>query len=163
MTVKISPARRALIKRCISSSTLAMVAASGLLLPQRVLAHWPKAAFEAEQVEEVLLALLGQAEIADSDKVRFAVGKPASLVTDGRSVSIEITSDVMQIDRVVVLASQNPNPLVMSFELNDGVMLPLKSRIKVVAGESQIIAVIRAEGQLYKAVRDVRIYAGGQP
>jgi sulfur-oxidizing protein SoxY len=49
----------------------------------------------------------------------------------------------------------------MSFELTDNVMMPLKTRIKIVAGESQLIAVIRAEGKLYKTTRDVRVYAGG--
>jgi sulfur-oxidizing protein SoxY len=138
-----------------------MLASSGLLLPQRVLAHWPGDAFTAETVEDVLLALMGQAEKIEKTGVKFTVGKPAKLITDGQSVTVEITSKLANIKRVALLVDNNPNPLVMSFELTENVMMPLKTRIKIVAGESQLIAVIRADGKLYKTTRDVRVYAGG--
>jgi sulfur-oxidizing protein SoxY len=155
--------RRTVLKQFISATTLAMVATSGLLLPQRVLAHWPNDAFTAETVEDVLLALMGQADIADDNDVRFAAGKPSNLVTDGQSVTVEVTSRLANIERVALLADNNPNPLAMSFDLTGSVMMPLKSRIKIVEGESRVIAVIRAEGKLYKTSRDVRIFAGGNP
>jgi sulfur-oxidizing protein SoxY len=161
MTSSIHPKRRAVLKRFLSASTLAMLASSGLLLPQRVLAHWPGDAFTAETVEDVLLALMGQAEKIEKKGVKFTVGKPAKLITDGQSVTVEITSKLANIERVALLVDNNPNPLVMSFELTENVMMPLKTRIKIVAGESQLIAVIRADGKLYKTTRDVRVYAGG--
>ena len=161
MTSSIHPERRAVLKRFLSASTLAMLASSGLLLPQRVLAHWPGDAFTAETVEDVLLALMGQAETIKKTGVKFTVGKPAKLITDGQSVTVEITSKLANIERVALLVDNNPNPLVMSFELTENVMMPLKTRIKIVAGESQLIAVIRADGKLYKTTRDVRVYAGG--
>ena len=161
MTSSIHPERRAVLKRFLSASTLAMLASSGLLLPQRVLAHWPGDAFTAETVEDVLLALMGQAEKIEKTGVKFTVGKPAKLITDGQSVTVEITSKLANIERVALLVDNNPNPLVMSFELTENVMMPLKTRIKIVAGESQLIAVIRADGKLYETTRDVRVYAGG--
>ena len=93
--------------------------------------------------------------------MKFTVGKPTKLITDGQSVTVEIASELANVERVAILVDNNPNPLVMSFELTDNVMMPLKTRIKIVAGESQLIAVIRAEGKLYKTTRDVRVYAGG--
>ena len=48
--------RRILIKKSLSATTIAMVATSGLLLPQRVLAHWPTKAFNAETVEDVFIS-----------------------------------------------------------------------------------------------------------
>lgn len=161
MTSPIHPERRAVLKRFLSASTLAMVASSGLLLPQRVLAHWPGDAFTAETVEDVLLALMGQAETIEETGVKFTVGKPTKLITDGQSVTVEVASKLANIERVALLVDNNPNPLVMSFELTENVMMPLKTRIKIVAGESQLIAVIRADGKLYKTTRDVRVYAGG--
>lgn len=156
-------ARRALLKQVISASTLAMVAASGLLLPQRVLAHWPKSAFSAATIEDVLLALMGHAEVIESDAVTFATGKPAPSITQGESVTVEIASRLSNIQQVVVLVDNNPNPLAMSFELTDEAMLPLRSRIKIVEGQSQVIAIIRAEDKLYKATRDVKVSVGGTP
>lgn len=161
MTSSICPERRVILKRFISASTLAMVASSGLLLPERVLAHWPSDAFTAETVEDVLLALMGQAETIDSTGVKFSVGKPTKLITDGKSVTVEVSSELASIERVAILVDNNPNPLAMSFELTENVMMPLKTRIKIVEGESQLIAVIRADGKLYKTTRDVRVYAGG--
>ena len=161
MTPPIHYQRRAVLKQFLSASTLAMVASSGLLLPQCVLAHWPSDAFTAEKVEDVLLALMGQAEAIEETGVKFTVGKPTKLITDGQSVTVEIASELANVERVAILVDNNPNPLVMSFELTDNVMMPLKTRIKIVAGESQLIAVIRAEGKLYKTTRDVRVYAGG--
>ena len=161
MTSSIHSQRRAVLKRFLSASTLAMVASSGLLLPQRVLAHWPSDAFTAETVEDVLLALMGQVETIEETGVKFTVGKPTKLITDGQSVTVEIASELANIERVAILVDNNPNPLVMSFELTENVMMPLKTRIKIVAGESQVIAVIRADGKLYKTTRDVRVYAGG--
>ena len=97
MTSSIHHKRRAVLKRFLSASTLAMLASSGLLLPQRVLAHWPGDAFTAETVEDVLLALMGQAEKIEKTGVKFTVGKPAKLITDGQSVTVEITSKLANI------------------------------------------------------------------
>jgi sulfur-oxidizing protein SoxY len=106
---------------------------------------------------------MGHSEAIDNDDLKFTVGKPARLVTDGQSVTVEITSSLAKIERVALLVDNHPNPLVMSFDLTDSVMLPLKSRIKIIAGESQVIAVIKADGKLYKTARNVQVFAGGRP
>ena len=152
--------RRSVIKGAISASTLAMVAASGLLLPQRLLAHWPSDAFNAETVEDALLALLGQAEIADDSALRFKVGSPPSYAVNGASVPIEIQTDLANVERVAVLVAKNPSPLAMSIEPTAAVKLPFKSMIKI-AEDSDVIAVIRADGKLYKTTRFVEVDIGG--
>ena len=153
--------RRILIKKSLSASTIAMVAASGLLLPQRVLAHWPTKAFNAETVEDVLLALLGKANISSSEKLNFSVGKPAKRIANGGSVSVEINSELENIERFAILVDNNPFPLVMSMDFSPDVLLPLKTRIKLIKGKSQVIAVVRAGGKLYLTKRDVRVDTGG--
>lgn len=152
--------RRAFMKGAISASTLALVAASGLLLPQRLLAHWPTDAFNAEAVEDALLALLGQAEVADNAAIQFKVGSPPSYAINGASVPIEIRSDLDNIEQVLVLVEKNPFPLVMSLELTPDVKLPFKSMIKI-REDSPVMAIIRAEGKLYKTSRFVEVDIGG--
>lgn len=152
--------RRKVLKGAISASTLAMVAASGLLLPQRLLAHWPNDAFNADTVEDALLALLGQADIADDSALRFKVGSPPSYAVNGASVPIEIQSDLAKIERIAVLVDKNPFPLALSIEPTEAVKLPFKSMIKI-AEDSDVIAVIRAEGKLYKTNRFVEVDIGG--
>ncbi len=157
---KIDQKRRAILKGTISASTLAMVAASGLLLPQRLLAHWPKDAFNSETVEDALLALVGQAEVASDKALNFKVGSPPSYAVNGASVPVAIESDLDNIERVAILVEKNPFPLAMSFDLSPAVLLPFKSMIKI-REDSNVIAIIRAEGKLYKTSRFVEVDIGG--
>ncbi len=160
MGEKINEQRRQVVKGAISASTLALVAATGLLVPQRLLAHWPKDAFNAESVEDALLALVGEAEVADDSAVSFKVGTPPSYAVNGASVPIQIESGLDNIERVAVLVEKNPFPLAMSFDLTPAVKLPFKSMIKI-REDSLVIAVIRADGKLYKTTRFVEVDIGG--
>lgn len=160
MTTPTDIDRRTIIKGAISASTLALVASSGLLLPQRVLAHWPSSAFTAETVEDALLALLGETEIANDKQVSFKVGAPPSYAVNGASVPIEVRSSLENIERVAILVEKNPNPLAMSVDLTPDVALPFKSMIKV-AEDTEIIAVVKADGKLYKTSRDISVDIGG--
>jgi sulfur-oxidizing protein SoxY len=152
--------RRKTLKTIISASTVALVAASGLLLPKTVLAHWPNTAFNAETVEDALLALLDEAEIADSKEVNFKVGSPPSYAVNGASVPIEVITGLENVERVAILVEKNPFPLAMSFELTSAVRLPFKSMIKI-SEDSNVIAVVRANGKLYKTTRFVEVDIGG--
>jgi len=156
----INKQRRTLLKGAISASTLALVAASGLLLPQRLLAHWPSDAFTAETVEDALLALLGEAEVVDDDALWFKVGSPPSYAVNGATVPIQLQSKLENIERIAIIVEKNPNPLAMSFDLSPACQLPLKSMIKI-AEDSNVMAVIRAEGRLYKTTRFVEVDIGG--
>jgi sulfur-oxidizing protein SoxY len=152
--------RRALIRGAISASTLAMVASSGLLLPRRVLAHWPSDAFTAASVEDALLALLGEAEVASDKQIKFKLGAPPSYAVNGASVPVEVQSSLANIERIAILVEKNPNPLAMSLDLTPDIALPFKSMIKV-AEDSKVIAVVRADGKLYKTSRDITVDIGG--
>jgi sulfur-oxidizing protein SoxY len=152
--------RRTFIKGAISASTMALIAASGLLLPQRLLAHWPADAFSAETVEDALLALLGRAEVATGSALAFKVGAPPSYAVNGASVPIEIQSNLKNIERIAVLVEKNPFPLVMNLEFTPVVKLPFKSMIKI-REDSQVMAIIRADGKLYKTTRFVEVDIGG--
>lgn len=156
----INTQRRTILKGAISATTLALVAASGLLLPQRLLAHWPTDAFNAESVEDALLALLGQVKELDDSQVQFKVGSPPSYAVNGALVPIEIRSDLKNIERIAVLVEKNPFPLVMSLDFTPAVKLPFKSMIKI-REDSPVIAVIRADGELYKISRFVEVDIGG--
>lgn len=136
------------------------LASSALLLPRRLLAHWPSDAFTAETVEDALLALLGEADIADDKQIAFKVGAPPSYAVNGASVPVEIHSKLPNIERIAILVDKNPNPLAMSVEMGSDVSLPFKSMIKV-AEDSEVIAIVRAEGKLYKTSRDIEVDIGG--
>ncbi len=160
MVKEVDQHRRQVLKGAISASTIALVAASGLLLPQRLLAHWPKNAFNAETVEDALLALLDEAEVAEDSAISFKVGTPPSYAVNGASVPVQILSELENIERIAILVEKNPFPLAMSLDVTEAVKLPFKTMIKI-REDSNVIAIVRADGKLYKTSRFVEVDIGG--
>lgn len=160
MNEQFDAVRRYWLKRGVSATTLALVAASGLVLPRQLLAHWPRDAYNAKTVEDALLALLGEADMVDNDAVYFSVGSPPTYAVNGATVPVEINTTLKNIEHVALLVEKNPAPLAMSFVPNEDVMLPFKTMLKV-AEDCDMLAVIRAEGKLYVTRRYVEIDIGG--
>jgi sulfur-oxidizing protein SoxY len=152
--------RRKLLKGAISASTVALVTASGLLMPKQLLAHWPQSAFNAKTVEEAILGLLGEPYSLNDEKVYFKVGAPPSYAVNGAAVPVEVSAELENIEKLMILVDKNPFPLAMSVELTPEVMLPFKSMIKV-AEDSTVIAIVQAEGKLYRTERAISVDIGG--
>ena len=152
--------RRKLIKQSISASTLALVAASGLMAPRTLLAHWPQDAFNAETLEDAILTFLGEAEEVNEEAIQFTIGSPPTYAVNGASVPVEISSSLENIQRVALLVEKNPFPLAMALEPTSVVSFPFKTMLKV-AEDSEIIAMVRADGKLYRTSRYVEIDIGG--
>ena len=152
--------RRQLIKRSISDSTLALVAASGLMLPRVLLAHWPQDAFNAETLEDAILTFLGEAEEVNEEAIQFTIGSPPTYAVNGATVPVEIHTSLENIQRVAFLVEKNPFPLAMALEPTSAVIFPFKTMLKV-AEDSEIIAMIRADDKLYRTSRYVEIDIGG--
>lgn len=157
---QVDKVRRLLLKRGLSASTVALVMAGGLTFPTRLLAHWPQEAFSARSVEDALLAIMGEAEMTKDVKVRFTKNKPAKKQSSGDSVTVEVDTDLEQIDRLAILVDSNPFPLAMSMEMTPAVQLPIKTRIKI-AGNGHVIAVVRSGDKLYQVKKAVRVSVGG--
>ncbi len=160
MTKEVDNTRRQVLKKSISAATLALVASSGLLLPQRLLAHWPKDAFTAETMEDALRALLGEAEIADDKQIMFKVGAPPSYAVNGAAVPVEVRSELDNIESISILVEKNPFPLAMNIQISPAIKLPFKSMIKI-AEDTNVIAIVKAQGKLYKTTRFVEVDIGG--
>lgn len=160
MSDKFDEYRRNLLKKSISASTLALVAASGLTIPRVLLAHWPQDAFNAETLEDAILTFLGEAEEVDEEAIQFSIGSPPTYAVNGASVPVEITSSLENIQRVAFLVEKNPYPLAMALEPTPAVSFPFKTMLKV-AEDSEIIAMVRANDKLYRTSRYVEIDIGG--
>ncbi|PTB86123.1 transcriptional initiation protein Tat, partial [Pseudidiomarina aestuarii] len=79
---------------------------------------------------------------------------------NGASVPVEISSSLENIQRVALLVEKNPFPLAMALEPTSVVSFPFKTMLKV-AEDSEIIAMVRADGKLYRTSRYVEIDIGG--
>jgi sulfur-oxidizing protein SoxY len=160
MTNAIDKNRRKVLQGAVSASTMAMVAASGLILPKRLLAHWPKDAFTAEAVEDALLVLMGQSEGVEDEAFSFKVGSPPSYAVNGASVPVTVQTTLKNVERIAILVDKNPFPLAMSVDITPIVKLPFKTMIKI-AEDANVIALVRADGQLYQTSRFVEVDIGG--
>lgn len=160
MTDSFDEYRRQIIKKSISASTLALVAASGLTIPRVLLAHWPQDAFNAETLEDAILTFLGEAEEVNEEAIQFTIGSPPTYAVNGATVPVEISSSLQNIQRVAFLVEKNPFPLAMALEPTSALSFPFKTMLKV-AEDSEIIAMVRADDKLYRTSRYVEIDIGG--
>ncbi len=110
-------------------------------------------AFEAESVDKALSDLF----IAESDKITI---KTPDIAENGKVVPVEVTADLPNVESITILSEANPKPLVAQFNFIGKAKGWVKTRIKM-GGTGNIIAVVKAEGKLYQASREVKITIGG--
>ncbi len=128
-----------------------------IVLPSTVLADRPIAAFQTDSVDHSLDNLFKDATIEATDQITI---KAPEIAENGRVVPIEIKTDLTQVESITVLADKNPRPLVARFKFNGKVKGWVKTNIKM-GGTSNVIAVVKADGKLYKASKEVKITIGG--
>lgn len=141
----------------LKSSAISVATISGLaLIPQTVLAKWPASAFSAKKVPEALDALLGSSATADSTEIKI---KAPDIAENGAVVPVTVSTD-MSADSIAILAPKNPSPLVANFNLGEGAVSYVSTRIKMGA-TGDIIAVVKSGGKLYTTKKTVKVTIGG--
>jgi len=140
-------------------STLAggAVVATAALLPQSVLAEWPKAAFESKTVDEALNALLGSAELTESADIAI---KAPDIAENGAVVPIQVTTNMAKVESITIISAKNPVPLIASFKFAANNAGYVSTRIKM-GKTSDVIAVVKADGKLFSAKKEVKVTIGG--
>jgi len=151
-------ARRTFLKGIIATGGTMALGTS--LLPSTVKAKtagWPKLAFEATSVEEVMMALFEGGEAKETDKITI---KAPDIAENGAVVPVEITANLPKVKSITILVDENPVPLIGQFHLADNAEGWVKTRIKM-DGTSKVIAVVKADGKLYTASRKIVVTKGG--
>ncbi|MEN8218225.1 MAG: thiosulfate oxidation carrier protein SoxY [Pseudomonadota bacterium] len=143
--------RRTFLRKAVALSV------GAIILPSTVMAEKPVAAFQAESVDNSLENLFKGAQIEESDKITI---KAPDIAENGKVVPIEITADLAKVESITVLAEKNPMPLVAKFNFASNRKGWLKTRIKM-GRTGNVIAVVKADGKLYKASQEVKITVGG--
>ena len=128
------------------------------LLPVAVSAAWPTSAFDAESMDDALNALYGTTDAESSDAISF---KAPDIAENGAVVPISISVDMPNVEHVALLVENNPSPLAATFEIPTPGPTTVGTRIKM-GKTSPLIAMVKADGKLYKAVsKDVKVTIGG--
>ena len=149
--------RRIFLKGALASSTVAFALGAGLLNPRSVLAAWPANAFEAKNVNDALKAALGSDSTTASNAIEV---KAPDIAENGASVPVTISTSLPKVDMISLLVDGNQRPLAATFTLAPTTKSNVSIRVKM-GKTSNVIAIVRSEGKVYTARKEVKVTVGG--
>lgn len=148
--------RRTFLQTTLTGTTIGIAVSAGLLSPRAVLAAWPQSGFEAKSVTDALQAVLGLNGAEDSADIHV---KAPDIAENGAVVPITVETG-MKAENITVLVENNATPLIASFNLGDGADGYISTRIKM-RKTSPVVAIVKSNGKLYSAKKDVKVTIGG--
>lgn len=149
--------RRQFIKKSISLTAYTAAMATGLLNPQLSYANWLAEDFATNTLDETIKRLFADQAISETKKIKIKLPRIAE---NGAVVPIKVTSTLDNVDTISILVEKNPVPLAAIFNLSPAVDAFVSARIKM-AETCDVIAIARAEGQLYSCRKKVKVTIGG--
>jgi len=149
--------RRKFVKTATFVGAAVSVAGGGILIPQRALGAYAQAAFEARDVDGALVGSLGSAEHTPSDEIKL---KAPDIAENGAVVPVTVSSSMGNVTAISIIAAGNPGPLTSTYILSSSSEAFVSTRIRM-AKTSDVIAVIKANGKLYSAAKEVKVTIGG--
>ncbi len=149
--------RRVFLKGTLAGSAVAFAVGAGLLSPRQVLAAWPNAAYEAKSVQDALKNLFGSELTDASDAIAI---KAPEIAENGAVVPVTIETSMKSIESISIIAEKNQTPLIASFTLAANAKPTVSTRIKM-GQTGNVIAVVKANGKLYSARKEVKVTIGG--
>ena len=128
-----------------------------LLIPiQALAALWNKPAFEATQLNIAKQALAINNEATSVDITIIA----PTFAENGAVVQIEVTSHIHNTEAIAILVEKNPTPLIANILFSQGVLPKVITRIKM-AETSQLLVIVKAGEQYFRASRQIEVNIGG--
>lgn len=149
--------RRTFLKSSAAASVVGVAVSAGLLTPRTIFAAWPKAAFEATDVNAALNASVGGSALSDSGDINLKVPEIAE---NGAVVPVTVTSNIAGTETISILVPKNNTPMAASFELASNTDGFVSTRIKM-SKTSDVVVVVKAGGKLYTTKTEVKVTIGG--
>lgn len=118
-------------------------------------AGWVRRNFEPDSLEAALQRL-GAAQAGPSTAIQLQLPDVAE---DGAAVQMSLTTS-LPARRALVLVRKNRIPLVAEFEFPPGALPFVATRIKL-AEDSEVLALVEADGRWFSASRQVKVTLGG--
>ncbi len=149
--------RRSFLKTTTGLGLTTAVLGSAVLVPQRVLAAYPQAGFDAKDVPGAVKGCMGTDQHTASADIKL---KAPDIAENGAVVPITVSSSMSGVTQVAIVAAANPSPLTTSFDLTDASEPYVSTRIKL-GKTGDVIAVMKSDGKLYSAKKEVKVTIGG--
>ena len=148
----IAATRRSVLKQ---GSALAALVACGLLTAPQARAFADAAAFELKTMDEALKALGGTP--AESNDITITA---PDIAENGAVVPVAVTSNLPKTQEIYIVVEKNPFPLTAGFTIPAGTDAFVSTRVKM--GQSaNIHVIVKADGKLYSARKEVKVTLGG--
>ena len=135
----------------------AVTVGTGALVPQRAIGAYMKAAFEATDVNGAMSAAMGSDQHSPSDAIKL---KAPDIAENGAVEPVTVSSSMGNIDSISIIASANAQPLTSTYQLSADCEPFVSTRIKM-GKTANVIAVVKADGKLYSATKEVKVTIGG--
>jgi sulfur-oxidizing protein SoxY len=138
------------------ASLASVLAALGLLAPSQAMAQARnEAAFTAKSLADAIKGLGGTP--AESKDVVITT---PDIAENGAVVPVGVTSNLPKTQEIYVLVEKNLNPLSAGFTIPDGTEPFVQTRVKM-AQSTNVVAVVKADGKWYSAVKETKVTLGG--
>ena len=149
--------RRKFLKSAVYISAATSAIGAGLLAPGRLFAAYSAEAFSAKTVSEALIAALGSDAHTPSGDIKL---KAPDIAENGAVVPVTVSSTLPNVDSITIVATANPTPLTSTYTLTNGAEPFVSTRIKM-GKTANVVAVVRSNGKLYSASKEVKVTIGG--
>lgn len=144
--------RRTMLK---ATGAFAVLAAAGIVTDKQALAADARGGFEAKSLVEAMKALGGTA--ATSKDITITAPEIAE---NGAVVPVGVSTTIPNVQEIYILVDKNPQPLSASFLIPAGTEASVQTRLKL-GQSSNVIAVVKADGNLYSATKETKVTLGG--
>ena len=145
--------RRSVVKAIAAGG--ALIGAS-VLMPRIALAAWSEKAFKAEDQATAMNELLGGTP-EESAEVTL---KAPDIAENGAVVPVSVRSTLANVETMSIFVENNPTPLVVECIIPAGTEADVSTRLRM-GKTSKVTAVVKADGKLYSASKEVKVTIGG--
>ncbi len=150
--------RRKFIKKILSLGVVALTLRSNLVYASLNNIKRIKDNFNPESYQKILVRVFKTTKFIDSHKIKFS--RLPRVAENGAVVPITVFSSINNISKISILVEKNPHPLIAEFYLSPHVIAHVSARIKM-AKTSKVIAIVEADGKLYRKKQRVKVVKGG--
>lgn len=149
--------RRSFIKSSATAGAFGIAVSAGLITPRAVLAAWPKAAFDASDMNVAIKGALGSSDMTESNDITL---KAPEIAENGAVVPVTVTTKIANAESISLLIPKNPTPLTATFKMGGSAEGFVSTRVKM-SKTSDVVAVVKAGGKLYSKTLTVKVTIGG--
>ena len=150
--------RRTFLKHSLTTGAITLAVASGLMMPRRILAAWPKEAFEATDTTTALKILLGEGQPETSKNILLKT--TTSMSVAGPEVTVVVSTEIPGIDSIALIVPGNRKPLAAAFRLGAETPGFIKTRIKMDAS-GDLKVVVKAQDRMYSLAQNIDLSGCG--